>query len=171
VADWNSEVIPGVPSFALYLVGAIALAASAGGLWLHGYGRGADVVRAEIDAARTAQVEAAMVKLKAEVERGNELSKKLEETKRTIRRLDSARSSSLDGLVPCGTVPGLYVRLHDDAAAGSVSTADQAAIQSACSPSTVTTAQAASVVTRNYDQCNEQAAQLNALIDWVEGQP
>jgi hypothetical protein len=51
-----------------------------------------------------------------------------------------------------------------------VSTADQASIQSACSPSTVTTAQAASVVTRNYDLCNEQAAQLNALIDFVEGQ-
>ena len=163
-------MIPGVPSFALYLVGAIALAASAGGLWLHGYGRGADAVRTEVDAARTQQVEAAMAQLNKEIARGNELSKKLEETKRTIRRLDSARSSSLDGLVPCGTVPGLYVRLHDDAAAGSVSTADQAAISAGCEASTVTTAQAASVVTRNYDLCNEQAAQLNALIDFVEGQ-
>jgi hypothetical protein len=162
-------VIPGVPSFALYLVGAIAAAGIAGGLWLHGYGRGADAVRQEVDAARTQQVEAAMAQLNEEIVRGNELSKKLEERNRTIRRLSDSRRDSLVRLEPCGALPSAFVRLHDDAATSRVSSDAEASGESACAPSTVTTAQAAGVIASNYDACNAQAAQLDALIDWVEG--
>jgi hypothetical protein len=162
-------MIPGVPPFALYFMGAIALAASAGGLWLHGYGRGADAVRTEVDAARTQQVEAAMAQLSKEVERGNELSTKLEAAQRKVRSLAAARNDSLVRLVDCGTVPGAFVRLHDDAAASRVSSDAEASEQLACTASTVTTAQAAGIIASNYDTCNAQAAQLDALIDWVEG--
>jgi hypothetical protein len=163
-------MILGVPTFAVYLVGAIAAAGAAGGLWLHGHRSGADAVRAEVDAARTQQVEAAMVKLKAEVERGNEISKKLEERNRTIRRLSDPRRDSLVRLEHCGALPGAFVRLLDDAAASRVSSDAEASGQLDCSASTVTTAHAAGIIAGNYDTCNAQAAQLDALIDWVEGQ-
>jgi hypothetical protein len=162
-------MIFGAPTFAVYLVGAIALASAAGGLWIHGHRSGADAVRAEVDATRTQQVEAAMVKLKAEVERGNEISKKLEERNRTIRRLSDSRRDSLVRLESCGALPGAFVRLHDDAAASRVSADAEAPGLAGCEASTVTTAQAAGVIASNYDTCNAQAAQLDALIDWVEG--
>jgi hypothetical protein len=164
-------MIPGVPSIYGYLLGAIALAASAGGLWLHGHRSGAADVREEVDAARVQQVEAAMAQLSKEVKRGNELSKKLEERNRSIRRLAAARSDALDRLEHCGAVPDLFVRMHDDAATGIVSSTSETSGEPSCSPSPVTTAQAVGTIAGNYDACNQQANQLNALIDWVEGQP
>jgi hypothetical protein len=162
-------MIPGVPTFAVYLVGAIAAAGAAGGLWLHGHRSGADAVREEVDAARVAQVEAAMDQLSKEVERGNEISRRLEESQRRVRQLVRARSADLDSLHSCGNVPAAFVRVLDDAAASRVPAADQATISAGCEAGPVTTAQAAGIIASNYDTCNAQAAQLDALIDWVEG--
>jgi hypothetical protein len=162
-------MIFGAPTFAVYLVGAIALAASAGGLWIHGHRSGADAVLAEVDAARVAQAEAAMVKLNEEITRGNEISRRLEESQRRVRQLVRARSADLDSLHSCGNVPAAFVRVLDDAAASRVSSAAETPGESSCSASTVTTAQAAGIIASNYDTCNQQAAQLGLLIDWVEG--
>jgi hypothetical protein len=164
-------MIPGVPTFAVYLVGAIALTSAAGGLWIHGHRSGADAVRAEVDATRVAQAEAAMVKLNEEITRGNELSTKLEAAQRKVRGLAASRHRVVDRLDNCGGVPAAFVRVLDDAAASRVSSDAEASGESACTPSTVTTAHAASIIASNYDTCNEQAAQLGLLIDWVEGQP
>ena len=162
-------MIPGVPTFAVYLVGAIAAAAAAGGLWIHGHRSGADAVRAEVDAARTQQVEAAMAQLNEEITRGNEISRRLEESQRRVRQLVRARSADLDSLDNCGSVPAAFVRLHDDAAASRVSTDTETAISAGCEAGEVGVAKAAEVVTRNYDQCNEWREQLDALITYVEG--
>jgi hypothetical protein len=162
-------MIPGVPTIYGYLLGAVFAAAAAGGLWIHGYRSGADAVREEVDAARVAQVEAAMAQLNEEITRGNEISRRLEESQRRVRQLVRARSADLDSLHSCGNVPAAFVRLHDDAAASRVSADTETSGESSCTPSTVTAAHAASVIASNYDTCNAQAAQLDALIDWVEG--
>jgi hypothetical protein len=164
-------MIFGAPTFAVYLVGAIALASVAGGLWIHGNRSGADAVRAEVDAARTQQVEAAMAQLNEEITRGNELSTKLEAAQRKVRGLAASRRDDLVRLERCGALPSVFVRLHDDAAASRVSSDTEASGELACTPSTVTAAHAAGIIASNYDTCNQQAAQLGLLIDWVEGQP
>jgi hypothetical protein len=163
-------MIFGAPTFAVYLVGAIALASAAGGLWIHGHRSGADAVRAEVDAARVAQAEAAMAQLNKEITRGNELSTKLEAAQRKVRGLAASRRDDLVRLERCGTLPAAFVRVHDDAAASRVSSAAETPGELACTPSTVTVAHAAGIIASNYDLCNEQAAQLGLLIDWVEGQ-
>jgi hypothetical protein len=110
-----------------------------------------------------------MDQLNEEITRGNEISRRLEESQRRVRQLVRARSADLDSLHSCGNVPAAFVRVHDDAAAGRVSSGAEASGQLSCEAGPVTTAQAAGIIASNYDTCNAQAAQLDALIDWVEG--
>lgn len=89
------------------------------------------------------------------------------ETQEIVRRVPQILTPDILARYP---LPAGLVRLHDAAARGDLPAAHGPAGQSDDAPSAVTAADAAIVVAGNYGHCNETAAELSALQDWVRAQ-
>jgi hypothetical protein len=89
------------------------------------------------------------------------------ETKEIIRRVPQILTPDVVARYP---LPAGFVRLHDAAARGDLPAPHGPAGHPDDAPSAVTAADAATVIAGNYGNCNETAAELSALQDWVRAQ-
>ena len=149
------------------IVGILLIVIGAGLMFLDGYMLGSRHAKESYKAEQASALAAQIKEREAFEAKASKIETKYVERLKVIYR--SAENENVEAVNGLGCViPNGFVRLHDNAA---IATAvPQAPSLLDGSPSGVKLSDVSRSVAGNYRQCNEQAAQLNALIDFVQAQ-